>query len=93
MSYKPAKYFGLYPRKGAVQAGSDADLVVVDINKRKIVHASEWPESSDFSIYEGRELQGWPSLTMLRGKVIMKDGKIIGGPSGQYLYQQMHANR
>ena len=92
-SFNNAKYFGLYPRKGAIQVGSDADLVVVDLEKTRVLRAEEWPTACDWSIYEGRELRGWPILTMLRGRIIMKDGEIIGKPSGQYLYRQTMANK
>jgi dihydropyrimidinase len=91
--YNNARRFGVYPRKGVIQVGSDADLVVVDLGKKKTVRAADWPmQSSDFCIYEGRELQGWPTLTMLRGKVIAKDGKVVTSGSGQYVYQELGAN-
>lgn len=93
-SYNNAKRFGIYPRKGTIEVGSDADLVVVDINRKKTVRVSDWPMGfSDFCIYEDRELQGWPSLTMLRGKIVSKDGKILGSPTGKYIYQEMGANK
>ena len=91
--YNNARRFGVYPRKGIIQEGSDADLVIVDVNLKKTVRVEDWPmQSSDFCIYEGRELTGWPTLTMLRGKVVAKDGKITAAGTGQYLYQELGAN-
>ncbi|MFQ5825901.1 MAG: dihydroorotase family protein [Dehalococcoidia bacterium] len=81
----PARTFGVYPRKGIIQVGSDADLVILDMEKAKKVRNEELLHFSDFSIYEGMELKGWPVLTMLRGKVIVKDGQFQAEGRGQYL--------
>ena len=63
--------------------GSDADIVIVDLKKRKTIKSKElW---SKFSPYEGMECIGWPVLTMLRGKVIFQEDKIVGEPQGQYV--------
>ncbi len=92
-SYNNARRFGVFPRKGTIQVGSDADMVVVDINRKRTVHISDWPmNGSDFCIYEGRELQGWPTMTMLRGKVIARGLEVIGSPSGKYIYQKTGSN-
>ncbi len=80
-----AKAFGLWPRKGAIMVGVDADLTLVDLGKRRVVHAEELETSADFTPYEGMELQGWPVLALLRGQVIMRDGRPTGPPTGQYL--------
>jgi dihydropyrimidinase len=76
--YNPARNYGLIPRKGMIEVGSDADLVIIDIDK--VVVATEKPVYSeqDFNIFANWKLKGWPVLTMLRGQVIMKDGEIIG---------------
>jgi dihydropyrimidinase len=73
-SQNPAKVFGLYPRKGTIAPGADADLVLVDLEKTVTVT----PEMLhlDFVLYEGWEMKGWPTLTMLRGQVVMEDGEI-----------------
>lgn len=77
-SFNPAKIFNLFPRKGTIQVGSDADLCMVDLNLSKKVEAKMLQSISDFSVYESWTLKGWPILTMVRGRVIMKDGQIVG---------------
>jgi dihydropyrimidinase len=79
-SLNPARIFNLFPRKGTIQVGSDADLCIVDLNLIKKVEPGFLHGISDFSIYDGWALKGWPVLTMVRGKVVMKDGKIVGPP-------------
>ncbi len=77
-SYHSAKIFNLYPKKGTLQVGSDADLTLVDLEKEKIVTHAILNSSSDFSIYENWRLKGWPVLTMVRGNVVMREGEIVG---------------
>jgi dihydropyrimidinase len=77
-SYNAARIFNLYPRKGTIQVGSDADLCIVDLNLVKKVEAKRLHSRSDFSVHEGWTLKGWPVLTMVRGKVVMRDGEIVG---------------
>jgi dihydropyrimidinase len=81
----PARTFGLYPRKGAIQPGSDADLVIVDTETPRVYQASELEGVADYSPYDGRELVGWPQLTMLRGNVIYRDGLVSNDIRGGYL--------
>lgn len=81
-----AKAFGIYPKKGAINIGSDADIVIVDLNKKVKLSAQTHHECQDFSIYEGWEVKGYPVLTMLRGNVVMEDGKVVGKPGiGRYI--------
>jgi len=75
-SYQPATIFGLYPHKGGLQPGADADLIIVDLEKTQKVDAALSPSSCDYTPYEGWELKGWPVLTMVRGKVVMENGKV-----------------
>lgn len=75
-SYQPAKIFGLYPQKGTLQPGADADLIIVDLEKKQKVAAGLFPSACDYTPYEDWELKGWPILTMVRGKVVMEDGKV-----------------
>ncbi len=58
--------------------GSDADLCIVDMNLSRTVESTMLQGHSDFSVYEGWTLKGWPVMTMVRGKVVMKDGHIVG---------------
>jgi dihydropyrimidinase len=82
----PARVSGLYPRKGVIQIGSDADLVLVDTDATRTVRAKDLLTSCDFTVFEGRQLTGWPSLTVLRGEVIFRDGEITAKPGvGRYL--------
>ena len=80
-----ARAFGLWPRKGAIAPGFDADLTLVDLERRRVVRAADCVTSADFTPYEGMELTGWPVMTILRGRVIMKDGRPVGPPTGRYL--------
>ena len=76
---------GLYPRKGALAVGSDADIVLLDPRHRKIVRAAELHEA-DYTPWEGRDLAAWPSLVMLRGKIVVENGAFLGAlTDGQFL--------
>ena len=80
----PAKIFGLYPRKGTLQPGSDADLVIWD--PAKVHKVSGQHGNTDFSSFDGFELLGMPELTMQRGDVIMENGRIVAQPGrGRFL--------
>jgi len=85
VSTNAAKIMGLYPRKGALAVGSDADVVLLDPRRRKIVRAAELHET-DYTPWEGRDLAAWPSLVMLRGKVVVQNGTFSGDlKDGQFL--------
>jgi len=85
VSANAAKIMGLYPRKGALAVGSDADIVVLDPRRRHTVRAAELHEA-DYSPWEGRDLAAWPSLTMLRGKIVVEGGTFTGDlRDGQFL--------
>ena len=77
---------GIYPKKGALGVGSDGDIVIVDINKTVKVTPEIMHSGSDIAVFEGRELKGWPILTMIRGNTVMEQGEITGKPGdGQYV--------
>ncbi len=85
-SANPAKLMGLYPRKGAIAAGSDADLAVWDPNARRTIALDDLHHDSDYSPWEGWEVTGWPVATVLRGKVVVEDGELLGSPDdGRWL--------
>jgi dihydropyrimidinase len=89
VSSNAARILGLYPRKGAIAVGSDADIVVLDTSKRRIVRVAEMHES-DYSPWDGKEVGAWPSVTVLRGKVMVADGKFHGDlKDGQYLKRRI----
>jgi dihydropyrimidinase len=81
-SANPAKLFGLWPRKGCLAVGSDADLVAIDPDRSFRVSAAAMESRSDFDPYEGYEAKGWPVLTISRGEVVMRDGQVLG-PAGR----------
>jgi len=81
----PARYFGLYPRKGTIAVGSDADLAIVDPEKTQRVRAAALHSAQEYSPFEGMELTGWPAMTILRGQVQYKDGEVVGRKIGRYL--------
>jgi dihydropyrimidinase len=74
----PARLFGLYPRKGAVAVGSDADLVIYDPNRRRTISAASHHMDVDYSCYEGRTVQGGADVVLSRGTVIVRDGEFTG---------------
>ncbi len=74
-STAPARAFGLYPRKGLIAVGSDADLTLIDPDRKSTLHASELHMNSDCLPYEGWEVCGWPVTTILRGQVVAQDGE------------------
>jgi len=78
VSTAPAKLFGMYPRKGAVAVGSDADLVIYDPNRRHTISASSHHMNVDYSCYEGREVQGGSDVVFSRGTAIVRDGTFTG---------------
>jgi dihydroorotase-like cyclic amidohydrolase len=85
-SYNPAIYHELYPKKGTIGIGSDADLAIIDLNKEKEVSVETLHSAQDFTPFEGIKYKGWPVYTILRGKVIFENGKIVGKPGdGQYI--------
>lgn len=89
-STNAAKILGMYPQKGAIAPGSDADLVLIDPQMRKKLTLSDLHSDSDYSIWEGFECQGYPVMTILRGKVIVEDGKLVGNSSdGRWLKRKV----
>jgi dihydropyrimidinase len=86
ISTAPAKMFGMYPRKGAIVVGADADLVVYDPNAKRTISAKSHHMDVDYSCYEGREVQGRSDVVLSRGSVIVRDGQFTGRKGhGQFI--------
>ncbi len=79
-SLNAARIFGMYPKKGIIQKDSDADIVLVDIKAEKKASAELLDGFSDYTVYEGWKLKGWPVKTLVRGTVVAEDGKVIAKP-------------
>ena len=77
-STSPAKLFGMYPRKGAVTVGSDADLVIYDPNRKRKISAKTHHMDVDYSCYEGRTVQGASDIVLSRGSVVVRNGEFTG---------------
>jgi dihydropyrimidinase len=78
LSTAPAKMFGMYPRKGSVSVGADADLVIYDPKRKRTISAKTHHMDVDYSCYEGREVQGASDVVLSRGSVIVRDGEFTG---------------
>jgi dihydropyrimidinase len=84
----PAKIFGMYPRKGTIQVGSDADVVIWDPNLRRTIRDQDELSVAKWSLYAGWEVTGWPRTTIRRGEIVYQDGKVIGRPgTGKVILQ------
>lgn len=91
MCENPARIFGIYPRKGTLQVGSDGDVVIVDLKRRVTVKNEMIHSRPAWTIIEGREIIGWPVMTIRRGEVLMEwpegepKSRIVATSKGQYL--------
>ncbi|HET7035851.1 MAG TPA: amidohydrolase family protein [Thermomicrobiaceae bacterium] len=86
LSTNAAKLFGIYPSKGTIAPGSDADLVVFDPHLTRTIDGVMLRSNADYSVYEGWEVTGWPLLTLRRGEMLYQDGEVHGRPgSGEVL--------
>ncbi|MBI4185839.1 dihydroorotase family protein [Candidatus Berkelbacteria bacterium] len=79
-SERPARIFGLYPRKGSLQVGSDADLVVIDINKTSVVDPGKFKSKGKYTPFAGWTMRGIPVMTFVNGTVVAKNGEITSEP-------------
>jgi dihydropyrimidinase len=92
LSTLPARIFGLAPRKGAIAVGADADLSIVDLRREQSFDASALASHSDYSIYDGWRLRGWPVVTIVRGRVVAREGELVdSAPHGRYLPRPLDA--
>jgi len=82
-SENPAKLFNIYPQKGTIQIGTDADFTIIDMEKEGIIDRKKLHSKPKITPFDGWKVKGLPVYTIVRGKVVMKDGKIIGKPQGK----------
>src|SRR5499427_6258218 len=89
VSTNAARIMGLYPRKGAIAVGSDADITILDPTRRGKIRAADLHET-DYTPWEGHDIFAWPVMTMLRGKVMVENGRYLASPrDGQYLKRKI----
>ncbi len=83
-----ARIFGLWPQKGSLQVGADADIAIVDMDETRTVTAAGLQGRADYSIYEGMSYTGWPVQTLVRGKTVSENGQVMAsGGNGRYIYR------
>ena len=93
VSSNAAKIMGLYPRKGAIAVGSDADIAILDPTRRGKVTASDLHET-DYTPWEGHDIFAWPVMTLLRGKVMVENGRYLAtAQDGRYLKRKIGSRR
>jgi dihydropyrimidinase len=86
LATNPAKLFGLYPRKGTIAVGSDADIVVFDPEKQVTITAADQRSKTDYNLYEGTQVTGSPETVLLRGHVLVENDELVAQPGiGQYI--------
>jgi dihydropyrimidinase len=92
VSTAPAKLFGLFPRKGTIVVGSDADLVIFDPNEEQVISVKTHHMRVDYSMFEGIQIKGVPKTVLSRGRAVIDSGQFVGRPgSGQFLRRQTYA--
>jgi dihydroorotase-like cyclic amidohydrolase len=89
-SYNVARIYSLYPRKGALLPGSDADMVVVDMEMEKTFSREDIKSKCPYSPYLGKKFKGWPVMIMIRGTVVARDGEICVSPGYGKYYPRNH---
>jgi dihydropyrimidinase len=86
-----ARVFGLAPAKGGIRVGGDADLVVWDPERTRVVRAVDGQSKADWSLYEDRAITGWPVVTVSRGRVVVEDGEVVeDGAPGRAVVRATH---
>lgn len=85
LSEGPAKLFSIYPTKGAIRVEADADLTIVDMNKESIIERSQLHSKSKVTAFDGFRIKGTPVQTIVRGVTVMREGEIVGSPTGRLI--------
>jgi dihydropyrimidinase len=89
VSTAPAKLFGLYPRKGTIAIGSDADIVVFDPNAEHVISAKTHHMRVDYSMFEGIRVKGTPKVVLSRGRTLIENGKFVGkAGAGEFIKRE-----
>jgi len=92
VSTAPAKLFGLYPRKGTIAVGADADVVIFDPNAEQVISAKTHHMRVDYSMFEGFRVKGVTKTVLSRGRVIIDEGKFTGrAGAGEFLRRQTYS--
>jgi dihydropyrimidinase/allantoinase len=84
-SAAPASAYNLFPTKGAIALGSDADLAVVDLDREQVVTPRLCRSAQDHTPFEGVKVKGWPTTTVLRGEVVFDEDKVTDGWPGRFV--------
>jgi allantoinase len=79
-SERPAKVFGIYPRKGCIRVGADADLVVIDMDRTSVVDPAQFKSKAKYTAFEGWQMKGMPVMTFVNGNLVAENGAIVGRP-------------
>ncbi len=85
-SENPAKLFNLYPRKGTIRVGSDADFTIVDMAKEGVIRSERLHSKTKVTPFDGWRVKGMPVYTIVRGNVVMKNGEVLGRPKGEFIH-------
>jgi allantoinase len=89
-SARPAQVFGIYPQKGALKVGSDADIVVIDMTKTSSVSPAGFKSKAKYTPFEGWSMRGMPTITMVGGRIVARDGHIVGKPGWGTIVSPQH---
>jgi dihydropyrimidinase len=88
-STNPAQIFDMYPKKGTIAVGSDADIVIWDPTVRRTIEAGRQHMNTDYNVYEGLEVMGWPEKVFLRGRLIVDGERWLGERgTGRFIRRQ-----
>jgi dihydroorotase-like cyclic amidohydrolase len=85
LAENPAKLYGLYPRKGSLIPGTDADITIIDPKAEYTIRKEDLHSISKVTPFDGWHMKGRAVQTILRGRTIAQDGKLVGGPGGQFI--------
>ena len=85
LSENPAKVFGIYPEKGSLEVGTDADITIVDLNVKSTIKKEQLHSKSKITPFDGYNITGATVQTIVRGRTVAKNGQIVGEPGGKFI--------